>query len=110
MALFKGHVIKKNINGVITETYNTIIVTNDFYETNGEEVVVIKEVENCNLTLNSKTTEHVVVKSLTNVIVKSDNLIDEEFEEVELSKGSCVEFRKIGDYWYILSSDGLKNS
>jgi hypothetical protein len=44
------------------------------------------------------------------VIVKSNELIDEEFNEVELTKGSCVEFRKIGDFWYILSSDGLKNS
>jgi hypothetical protein len=44
------------------------------------------------------------------VLVKSDTPIDEEFNEVELTKGSCVEFRKIGDNWYILSSDGLKDS
>jgi hypothetical protein len=44
------------------------------------------------------------------VLVKSNELIDEEFNEVELNKGACVEFKKIGDYWYILSSDGLKNS
>jgi hypothetical protein len=43
------------------------------------------------------------------VIVKTDTLIDEEFNEVELIKGSCVEFKKIGSFWYILSSDGLKN-
>jgi hypothetical protein len=41
---------------------------------------------------------------------KSDKLIDEEFEEVELTNGSCVEFKCVGDFWYILSSDGLKNS
>ena len=34
---------------------------------------------------------------------------NEEFNEVELNKGSCVEFKKIGDYWYVLSSDGLKS-
>jgi hypothetical protein len=51
-----------------------------------------------------------VVKSLTHVIVKSDAKIDEEFDEIELDKSSCVEFRKVGEYWYILSSDGLKNS
>ncbi len=28
----------------------------------------------------------------------------------KLDKGACVEFKKIGDFWYILSSDGLKNS
>jgi hypothetical protein len=47
---------------------------------------------------------------MTYVLVKSDKLIDEEYEEVELNNGACVEFRKVGDYWYILSSDGLKNS
>ena len=43
-------------------------------------------------------------------LVKSNELIDEEFNEVELSKGSCVEFMHIGTFWYILSSDGLKDS
>ena len=42
--------------------------------------------------------------------MKTNELIDEEFNEVELNKGSCVEFKFIGDFWYILSSDGLKNS
>jgi hypothetical protein len=60
--------------------------------------------------LNHNNTDHVVVKSLTNVLVFSENLIDEEFNEVELDKGSCVEFKYINGFWYILSSDGLKNS
>jgi hypothetical protein len=47
---------------------------------------------------------------MTNVLVKGDSLIDEQYEEVELTKGSCVEFKKVGNYWYILSSDGLKDS
>ena len=51
-----------------------------------------------------------VVKALTDVLVIADSLIDEQFDEVELTNGSCVEFKKIGEYWYILSSDGLKNS
>jgi len=86
------------------------VITNENYKTNGESAIVIKGVENCNLFLNSTTTDHIVVKALTNVLVTSDTLIDEEFNEVELTKGSCVEFRRIGDFWYILSSDGLKNS
>jgi hypothetical protein len=45
-----------------------------------------------------------------NAIDAQIKLIDEEFEEVELSNGSCVEFKFVGDFWYILSSDGLKNS
>jgi hypothetical protein len=47
---------------------------------------------------------------MTNVLVKADALIDEQFEEVEMEKGSCVEFKKVNRFCYILSSDGLKNS
>jgi hypothetical protein len=71
---------------------------------------VIKDVEICELFLDSNTTDHIVIKSLTKVNVTADTLIDEEFNIIELDKGACVEYRKIGDYWYILSSDGLKNS
>lgn len=110
MGVFRSISAKKIINGVEIETSDLAIVTNDSYTTNGESAIVIKGVENCNLFLNSKTTDHIVVKALTNVLVTSEELIDEEFNEVELSKGACVEFRKIGDFWYILSSDGLKNS
>lgn len=110
MALFKSEIIKKIINGSETYVSDAVIVNNKDYKTNGESVVVVKDVELCEIFLDSKTTNHIVIKSLTDVIVKSDTLIDEEFNEVELSKGSCVEFRKIGDNWYILSSDGLKNS
>ena len=110
MGIFRSISSKKIINGVEIQTSDLAVITNENYKTNGESAIVIKGVENCNLFLNSKTTDHIVVKSLTNVLVTSDSLIDEEFNEVELTKGSCVEFRKIGDFWYILSSDGLKNS
>lgn len=110
MGIFRSIASKKIINGVEIQTSDLAVITNKNYKTNGESAIVIKGVENCNLFLNSKTTDHVVVKALTDVLVTSDTLIDEEFNEVELTKGSCVEFRKIGDFWYILSSDGLKNS
>jgi len=110
MAIFRSKPSIKIINGNQIETSDSVIVTNNTYTTNGEYVIVTKGVENCEIFLNSDTTEHIVIKSLTNTIVKSNELIDEEFNEVELSKGSCVEFKKIGDHWYILSSDGLKDS
>ena len=110
MSVFKSPPIKKLIFGNEVISSDSSVVTNKTYSTNGESVIVIKDVELCELVLNNKTTEHVVIKSLTNVIVKSETLIDEEYSEIELQNGSCVEFRFIGDYWYILSSDGLKNS
>lgn len=110
MSIFKTLPIIKIINGLEVKTSEAVVVSNDYYSTNGESVVVVKEIGNCKIFLDSNTTELVVIKSLTNVVVTANELIDEEFNEVELSKGACVEFRKIGDYWYILSSDGLKGS
>ncbi len=110
MAIFRSQPSLRIINGNKIETSDSVIITNDTYTTNGEYAIVIKGVDQCELQLDSKTTDHVIVKSMTNVLVKSNELIDEEFNEVELSNGSCVEFKKIGDYWYILSSDGMKNS
>lgn len=110
MAIFKSIPSKRIINGNIVETSDSAIVTNQSYTTNGEYVIITKGVDKCILTLDQSNTDHVVVKSLTETLVTSNTLIDEEFNEVELSKGSCVEFKYVGNYWYILSSDGLKNS
>jgi len=110
MAVFRSISSQRIINGNLIETSDSAIVSNSYYKTNGEYAIVVKGIEKCEVFLDSNTTDHVVIKSLTNVIVKSDTLIDEEFSEVELTKGSCVEFKKIGDYWYVLSSDGLKGS
>jgi len=110
MALFKSIPSKRIINGYEIVTSDSSVVTNKSYRTNGEYVIVIKGVETCELFLDETNTDHVVVKCMTHVIVKTNNLIDEEFNEIELDNGSCVEFKFIGDFWYILSSDGLKNS
>jgi hypothetical protein len=110
MAIFKSQPSKRIINGNEIITSDSSVVTNKVYKTDGEYVIVIKDVDFCELTLDENTTDHVVIKSLTHVLVKTDKLIDGEYNEVELDKGSCVEFKFIGGDWYILSSDGLKNS
>jgi hypothetical protein len=110
MSVFRSIPSKRIINGHEIVTSDVAVVTNSKYTTNGESAIVIKGVELCELFLNSKTTDHVVIKALSRVDVPADSLIDEEFDIIELDKGACVEYRKIGDFWYILSSDGLKNS
>jgi len=110
MPIFRSIPTKRIINGFEVTTSDNAVVTDSSYTTNGESTIVVKNVNICELFLNSQTTDHVVVKSLTRINVKADSLIDEEFDEIELDKGSCVEFKKISDFWYILSSDGLKNS
>jgi hypothetical protein len=100
---------KKIINGLEVKTSESAIITDNEYTTHGEYVIVIKGVESCNLILDSKTTDHIVVKALTNVVISPDkNKIDEQYDEVEINKGACVEFYFMGGSWYILSSDGLK--
>ena len=41
---------------------------------------------------------------------KLEDSIDEEYDEVVVDKFACIEFRFVGGNWYILSSDGLKQS
>ena len=110
MSVFKSIPSRKIINGFEVVTSEAAVVTDAKYTTNGESCIVIKWIELCDLFLDSKTTDHIVIKALNKVNVTADSLIDEEFDIIELDKGACVEFRRIGDFWYILSSDGLKNS
>ncbi len=35
-------------------------------------------------------------------------LIDEQYEEMFIDKGACVELFKVEGNWYVISSDGLK--
>jgi len=109
MAIQRSIPSTRVINGVEIKTSESVLISESSYTTNGEYVIIIKDVTSCILTLDNTTTDHVVVKVLTNVIIKpSKNKIDEEYDEVELNKGACVEFFFTGGNWYILSSDGLK--
>ena len=85
------------------------IITESNYRTNGEILLVIKDVESCNITLDSNTTEHIIIKALTKVfITPSSGKIDEYYDEIFIDWGACVEFYMLENNWYIVSSDGLK--
>jgi 3-dehydroquinate synthase class II len=85
------------------------IITNTQYNTNGEVLIVVKDVESCNITLNSNTTEHIIIKALTKVFIRPiSGKIDEFYDEIFIDWGACVEFYLLEDNWYIVSSDGLK--
>ena len=48
---------------------------------------------------------------MTKVTIKPDiGKIDEDYDELIADKYSCIEFRHVNGNWYILSSDGLKQS
>jgi hypothetical protein len=111
MSIIKTIPVQKRINGFITNVSEVSIVSETEYSTNGEECVIVKSVSESIIILDSKTTEHTVIKCLTHVIIKpSIGKIDEEFDEIVADKGACIEFRFCEGNWYILSSDGLKQS
>jgi len=49
-----------------------------------------------------------IINGIEVTIRPDKSKIDEQYDEVEIGKGACVEFHFIGGNWYILSSDGLK--
>ena len=85
------------------------IVTTPEYRTNGEEFILVKDVPNSKIILDQTSTEHIVIKALTKVlIVPFMGLIDEQYDEILIDRGAAVEFFRVDGNWYILSSDGLK--
>jgi hypothetical protein len=111
MAIIKTIPSTRLINGEILETSEISIVSENQYRTNGEECVIIRNVQESTVILDSKTTDHVVIKSMTRLTIKPDvGRIDEDYDEIVADKYACIEFRFCTGNWYILSSDGLKNS
>jgi hypothetical protein len=85
------------------------IVTTPEYRTNGEEFILVKDVPNSKIILDQTSTEHIVIKALTKVlIVPFMGLIDEQYDEILIDRGAAVEFFRVDGNWLIISSDGLK--
>ena len=81
------------------------------YTTKGEVSIIVKNSKSeCVILLDETTTQHVTIKSMSDSVVKSGKLIDEQYNEIKLEKFASVELRYINGYWYVMSSDGLKNS
>lgn len=111
MAVIRTIPSERIINGKILKTSEVSTVSERTYRTNGESCIIVKSVNESELILDSRTTDHVVVKAMTRVLVKPDvGKIDEDYDEILLDKYACVEFRFVIQNWYILSSDGLKQS
>jgi hypothetical protein len=85
------------------------ILSEKQYTTGSENIILVKSVDNCEIILDSTNTNHLIIKSLTNTLLKpSFGEIDEYYDEILMEKGSCVELLFIDGFWYIISSDGLK--
>ena len=111
MAIIKSIPSRKIINGLIIDSSEISVVSELDYQTNGESCIIVRGVSKSVITLNSITTDHVVIKSMTKVTIKPDvGKIDEDYDELVADQYACIEFRFVGGNWYILSSDGLKQS
>ena len=79
------------------------------HRTSGEEFILVKDVDNCRVLLDQNTTEHIVIKALTKVLIlPMMGQIDEQYDEILIDRGACVEFFRVDGNWLIISSDGLK--
>lgn len=97
------------IAGQVINTSEITFVSNQNYSTEGEALIVTKESENVEIILDSSTTDHVIIKALTNTKIKPIwGLIDEEYSEINIGKGACVELYFSFGNWYVVSSDGIK--
>ena len=111
MAIVRTIPSKRIINGNMVNTSEISVVSELDYRTHGESTIVVRGIAQSNVILDSSTTDHVVVKAMTKVTVLPDvGKIDEEYDEIALDKFACVEFLFVNAHWYILSSDGLKQS
>jgi hypothetical protein len=111
MAIIKSIPSRKIINGMVIDTSEISVISELDYRTNGESCIIVRGVSESVITLNSITTDHIVIKSMTKVTIKPDTgKIDEDYDELIADRYSCIEFRYVSGNWYILSSDGLKQS
>ena len=111
MAIVRTIPTQRIINGLLIETSEVSIISETEYQTNGESCIVVRNISKSIITLNSKTTDHIVVKAMVPITVKPDvGKIDEDYDEIVMDRYACVEFRFAAGNWYFLSSDGLKLS
>jgi hypothetical protein len=104
-----GEVTKTLRYGQSPSTKIKKVVSTPTYETNGEYLIIVKDVESCTITLDGYTTESIKIKVLTKTtILTKYSLIDEQYDEIEIDNGACVELEYVEGGWYIISSDGMK--
>jgi hypothetical protein len=114
MAIIREKPVRKTVikgdRTINLDTYDTIVVSDEFYSTNGESLIIVRDVDSCTIKLDSITTpDKIVIKTLTNCLILPDvGRIDDDWDEISVGRGACVELKNVKGVWYILSSDGLK--
>ena len=85
-------------------------ITTTDYTTSDEDYVIVKG-EGTTISLTGNEGYKVYIKSMVECVVTTNGgLIDDTWESLELGPESCIELLFTKNSWYILSSDGIKNS
>lgn len=113
MPVLKNKPLRKTVfrgeRSVNLDTFDTVIVSDEYYQTKGENLIIVRDVLQSKIKLDSTTTDRVKIKTLTNCIILPDvGRIDEDWDELSIGRGACVELQNVSGVWYILSSDGIK--
>lgn len=91
------------------DTYETVVLSDELYTTRGENLLIVKNVIQSKIKLDSTTTDKIKIKTLTNCTIFPDmGRIDEDWDEIAIARGACVELQNVQGTWFILSSDGIK--
>ena len=111
MPIIRNTPSQRVVNGNIVNSSETAIVSDPSFRTKGEGIVIVKQIDFCKISLDHSTTDHITIKALTKVLIQPMiGFIDDEYQEMEIDKGACVELAYCAGNWYIMSSDGLKFS
>ena len=92
----------------ITQEQSKVRVISSDYEVIHDGTIISRGGNSVNITISNSVSGVVRVKSLTNTTITSSRLIDEQWNEMDLDKGSSVSLLCHNDFLYILSSDGNK--
>ena len=97
------------LNDTKETTENIPVVVSTDYTTSQTRYIIAKD--DLTITLDNKNLKRFYIKSMANIKIKPlIGKIDEEWEEINMGPQSGIELLCEGNNWYILSSDGLKNS
>lgn len=85
-----------------------VTISYDYTTSNTRYIIATQDLT---ITLNDSNLNRFYIKSMANIKVKTQSgKIDGEWEEISMGPQSSVEILSDNSNWYILSSDGLKNS
>ena len=106
MSIIKNKPVRKTVfrgeRSFNLDTFETIVISDEIYKTNGETLLIVRDVAQSKVKLDSVTTERIKIKTLTNCTIIPDvGRIDEDWDEISVGRGACVELQNVSGVWYI---------